>query len=809
MLRLKGYRSKPCSFGELLNYAMMLDESILLNKDGSLTVGYTYSTSDLSSASLEHRNIIADRMNQVLNRFGTNWSLHVDSYRTKISEYPRIEESFFSSEITKKIDDNRRNFFENQGDLYETNFTCFLTYIPPSKIKAKLLELSTEKVENPFNKYLEHFKTKIDEFENIFKAFSDFRLTKLSNYEEEDEYHVTRTVSPILEIINFFITGKKHKVILPPMPMYLDSIIGAKNFVGGQEPKIGDYHIATITLDGFPSASYPNILNALTLMDFEYRFSSRFIYLDESTAIAMLDKERRKWNQQTTSVMQQLFGTEGRIDSHAVEMVAEVECAMADQKTGNVTFGYYIANIVLLDKNKDILKDKTDLVIQNIEALGFSSMVQNYNAIETWLGTFPSHSVQNIRKQMISSLNFSHFIPLSNIWTGNPISPCDKYPLNSPPLLHALSDGNIPYRLNLHVKDVGHTLIFGPTGSGKSTLLALLIAQFDRYPNSKSWVFDKSRSIFALTKGMGGAHYDLISDDSSAVKFAPLSNINSKSKRIWVEDWLEIVCKLQGIDFTAIHSRKIKEALDVHVETGATTLTEFVALIQDYELSNALAYYTVQGNIDILDGSEDVISNSNISTFELDDLMSLGDKIALPVLLYMFYIIEESLDGSPTGIWIDESWTVLGHPVFSPKIKKWLKELRKKNCFVVMGTQSLSDAVSSGILDVLQESCPVKIFLPNPEAYKEGTNGIMGPYEFYRAFGLNDQQVQIIYKAIPKREYYYTSVEGNRKFDLVFDDYTLCWCASADVEYVNYIKKLIEKDKENWIDNWIDYRLNK
>ncbi|MFN6986834.1 MAG: heme ABC exporter ATP-binding protein CcmA [Rhizobium oryzihabitans] len=50
------------------------------------------------------------------------------------------------------------------------------------------------------------------------------------------------------------------------------------------------------------------------------------------------------------------------------------------------------------------------------------------------------------------------------------MAPCPFYPPNSPPLMQVAS-GSTPFRLNLHVDDVGHTLIFGPTGSGKSTLL--------------------------------------------------------------------------------------------------------------------------------------------------------------------------------------------------------------------------------------------------------------------------------------------------------------------------------------------------
>jgi len=42
-------------------------------------------------------------------------------------------------------------------------------------------------------------------------------------------------------------------------------------------------------------------------------------------------------------------------------------------------------------------------------------------------------------------------------------------PKHSPPLLYAETTGATPFRLNLHVGDLGHTLMIGPPGAGKST----------------------------------------------------------------------------------------------------------------------------------------------------------------------------------------------------------------------------------------------------------------------------------------------------------------------------------------------------
>lgn len=805
MMNLKIYRDKPRSLGDLLNYAAMIDDSTLLNKDGSLTIGYTYFASDLSSAPLYERNALTQRMNRILSQFGTNWVIHIDAFRIEVNDYPKEEESYFTDPITQKIDQQRRAYFENQGNLYETKFTLFLTYIPPSKIKSTLLSMSGDKKETEFDQHIHYFKEKIAEFENIFTSF--FKIKKLTNHPKEDCYKNKHIQSPILSTLNHYITGKHHPINLPLLPMYLDSIIGAKNFIGGIEPKIGDKYIKIVAIDGFPLESTPNILNNLNLMDFEYRFSNRFIYLDQNEALSLLDKERRKWNQQTTSLWQQLFNIQtNKIDKHATEMVNQIDAATADQKSKMISFGYYSANIVILDENQEQLDKKVNLVIQNIENLGFGARAENFNALEAWLGTLPSHAIQNLRKQMISTLNLSHFIPTSNIWTGDRYCPSDKFPIKSPPLLYTVSDGHVPFRFNLHIGDVGHALIFGPTGAGKSTLIALLVAQFNRYRESKIFAFDKGNSLFALTKATGGQHYEILSEESE-LSFAPLANLKTITDRVWAEDWIEMICELQGQTVMPDQKRKIREALNTHIATNSKTLTEFIAQIQDNSISEALSFYSSKGSLDILDGDEDSITLSTFSTFELHELMQLGDKVVIPILLYLFHKIEQSLDGSPAAIFIDEAWVVLGHPVFRNKIREWLKTLRKYNCAVILSTQSLSDATNSGILDILQESCPTKIFLPNSKAFQKGTdNTILGPYDFYKAFGLNDQEIEIIYSSIPKQEYYYSSPNGTRKFNLVFDEFTLAFCGASSIEEVTQIKKFIADDESTWIKKWLQYK---
>lgn len=121
-----------------------------------------------------------------------------------------------------------------------------------------------------------------------------------------------------------------------------------------------------------------------------------------------------------------------------------------------------------------------------------------------------------------------------------------------------------------------------------------------------------------------------------------------------------------------------------------------------------------------------------------------------------------------------------------------------------MATQSLSDSAKSGLLDILQESCPTKIFLPNNEAFNKGSDNTLGPYDFYKVFGLNDVQISIIKEAVPKSEYYFVSPLGTRLFNMALGRLNLAFTSSNSKSDVRRIGELYSKDKDHWAYNWLD-----
>ncbi|MDR2779811.1 MAG: hypothetical protein LBB28_01660, partial [Synergistaceae bacterium] len=204
---------------------------------------------------------------------------------------------------------------------------------------------------------------------------------------------------------------------------------------------------------------------------------------------------------------------------------------------------------------------------------------------------------------------------------------------------------------------------------------------------------------------------------------------------------------------------------------------------------------------DFLDGAKNDIKYKSLVTFEIQELMQYGKNIVVPVLLFLFRQIEKRLTGRPTLLIIDEAWLALSTPVFAGKIKEWLKVLRKSNCAVILATQNVADIAESTITSALVESCPTKIFLPNPDARSQASSEL-----YQKVFGLNEKQVAIIAGATRKRQYYLVSPAGRRLFSLDLGPVALSFVGAGSKEDIARVKELMAQYGDDWPFYWLEGR---
>lgn len=802
---LKKHRSKTAGFADLLNYAAVVDDGVIVCKNGAFMSAWLYQGEDNASSTEQQREMTSFRINQALASLGNGWMVHVDAVRRPAPNYSDRGLSHFPDPISAAIDEERRRHFESLGTMYEGYFVLTVTYFPPLLAQRKFVELMfDDDAAAPDHKartraLIAHFKRECVSIESrLSSAVNLFRLRGQKIVTEDGSI---ATHDDFLRWLQFCATGLNHPIRLPSNPMYLDAFIGGQEVWGGVVPKIGRKFIQVVAIEGFPLEGTPGILTALGEQPGEYRWSSRFIFMDPHEAIAHLDKFRKKWRQKIRGFFDQVFNTNtGPIDQDAVAMVADAEAAIAEVNSGLVAQGYYTSVVVLMDENRDKLEANARSFEKAINRLGFAARIETINTLDAFLGSLPGHGVENVRRPLINTMNLADLLPTSTIWTGLDKAPCPMYPAQAPALMYCVTHGATPLRLNLHVRDLGHTAVFGPTGAGKSTHLGLLAAQFRRYQGMSIFVFDKGMSMYPLAKAVGGNHFTVAADDDN-LAFCPLQFLDTKGDRAWAMEWIDTIMALNNLVTTPAQRNEIGNAVMSMHGSGARTLSEFSVTVQDEAVREAIRQYTVDGTMGhLLDAEEDGLSLSDFTVFEIEELMNLGEKYALPTLLYLFRRIERSLKGQPAVIILDEVWLMLGHPAFRAKIREWFKVLRKANCMVLMATQSLSDAANSGILDVIVESTASKIFLPNVYARDEDTAAL------YRRMGLNPRQIDILATAIPKRQYYYVSENGRRLYDLALGPLALAFVGASDKESIVDIKALEAKLGDDWVHEWLDRR---
>ncbi|GAL14286.1 conjugative transfer protein TrbE [Vibrio astriarenae] len=144
MLSLKTYRDRAKGLPDLLNWAAMVADGVMLGKDGSFTAGWRFAGSDVDTATNGERNAIAQRLNQALSSLGSGYMVHVDTLRSVTRAYPDASASFFTHPIMQMMDDSRRALFESQGDKFATHSMLFVTWRPSAKRLSKVTDLLFE-----------------------------------------------------------------------------------------------------------------------------------------------------------------------------------------------------------------------------------------------------------------------------------------------------------------------------------------------------------------------------------------------------------------------------------------------------------------------------------------------------------------------------------------------------------------------------------------------------------------------------------------------------------------------------------------
>ncbi|MCK1593453.1 conjugal transfer protein TrbE [Bradyrhizobium sp. 164] len=792
MMNLAEYRRSNTRLADFLPWAALVDEGVILNKDGSFQRTARFRGPDLDSSVPAELVAVAGRLNNALRRLGSGWAVFVEAQRHSAGRYPP---DTFPDVASALVDAERKAQFEEAGSHYESSYYLTFLYLPPAESAAVaerlLYEGSHRAAGADAREVLAGF---VDRTGRVLQLVEGF-MPECGWLDDEQT----------LTYLHSTVSTKRHRVRVPEIPMYLDALLADQSLTGGLEPMLGEAHLRVLTLVGFPTATTPGILDDLNRLAFPYRWSTRAIMLDKTDATKLLTRIRRQWfakRKSTAAILKEVMTNEASalLDTDAHNKAMDADSALQELGSDQIAQVFVTATVTVWDGDPRAADEKLRLAEKVVQGRDFTCMAETVNAVEAWLGSLPGQTYANVRQPPVSTLNLAHMIPQSAVWAGE----VRDHHLNAPPLFFGKTEGSTPFRFSLHVGDVGHTMVIGPTGAGKSVLLALMALQFRRYREAQIFAFDFGGSIRASAIATGGDWHDLggALESSEFVSLQPLAGIDDVGERGWASDWIASILTRERIEVTPETKDHVWSALNslASAPVKERTLTGFSVLLQSNALKRALQPYCLGGPYALLlDGEYERLGEASVQVFETDGL--IGTSVAPAVLAYLFHRIEDRFDGRPTLLIIDEGWLVLDDADFAGKLREWLKTLRKKNASVVFATQSLADIDGSKIAPAIIESCPTRILLPNDRAIEPQIKAI------YRRFGLNDRQIEILARATPKRDYYCQSRRGNRLFELGLGEIALAFAAaSSKADQALIDRVLAEHGRDEFVTGWLKAR---
>ncbi|WP_454919103.1 conjugal transfer protein TrbE [Xanthobacter sediminis] len=765
MMNLAEYRRTAARLADYLPWAALVGAGVVLNKDGSLQRSARFRGPDLDSAVPAELIAFAGRLNNAFRRLGSGWSIFVEAQRHPAGSYP---ESVFPDAAAALVEAERKADFEEAGRHFESSFVLTFAFLPPADDATRTESWLYEGREQAGVDPHDVLRSFIDRTDRILQLLEG-TMPECRWLDDAET----------LTYLHSCISTKRHRVRVPETPMYLDALLADEPLTGGLAPKVGTAHLRILTVVGFPSATTPGILDELNQLAFPYRWSTRAILLDKTDATRLLTKIRRQWfakRKSIAAILKEVLTNEASVlvDSDADNKAVDADLALQELGADFAGIAFVTATVTVWDEDPRAADEKLRAVEKILQGRDFTTITETINAVDAWLGTLPGHLYGNVRQPPVSTLNLAHMIPLSAVWAG----PGRDEHFGAPPLLFGKAAGSTPFRFSLHVGDVGHTLVIGPTGSGKSVLLALMALQFRRYARSQVFAFDFGGSIRAAALAMRGNWHDLggrLTDGSTtSVSLQPLARIEDVPERAWAADWVVSILLRENIEITPDVKEHLWSALTslASAPIHERTLTGLAVLLQSNPLKQALQPYCVGGPYGrLLDAESEELGDAAVQVYETEGLIETG--AAAPVLAYLFHRITHRLDGRPTLIIVDEGWLALSDPGFSKQLTEWLVTLRKKNASVIFATQSLAQIEKSRIAAEIIDSCHTRLLLPNDRAVEPQIAAI------YRRFGLNDRQIELIARATPKRDYYCQSRRGNRLFELGLSEIALALCAAS------------------------------
>lgn len=514
--------------------------------------------------------------------------------------------------------------------------------------------------------------------------------------------------------------------------------------------RVDDYYVKVLTLKEPSAQSFPLIFKGLLEVEANYYVVNEWKKEDSGKTRRTIQAKRRHFHNTKRSFFSQVNMNDAPahdtlLDDSKESQVRELGEGIKEIELHGNYFGQFSLTVVIYDLDPTKVERACAEFYKVFSVHDGQLYEEKYNLLNAFLAAVPGNHVFNLRHLYLLNTNYADFSFLFTLHGGE----SRNLHLRQEYLAVLETNHHTPYFLNLHYRDVAHSMILGRTGAGKSFLLNFLITNLQKY-DPHTFIFDLGGSFESLTQLFGGS-YVRVGLESEDFKINPFSLPPTKENLDFLALFLKVLIhggRAGELD-PAIERDLYHQIENLYAIDPALRTLGVLANTLGHDLAGRLAKWTGGGQFGFLfDNAEDTISFSRFQCFDFQR-MSQYPELLEPLLFYILHranavIADRQISSVFKAFFIDEAWVFLKNPSIQRYVVEALKTWRKHNAAMVLSTQSLDELKRSEILDVIIESCSTKIFLANPDMDRD---------LYQRQFHLNESEVELIASLIPKQQF--------------------------------------------------------
>ncbi|WP_161598447.1 hypothetical protein [Pseudodesulfovibrio senegalensis] len=696
------------------------------------------------------------------------------SHSHHIKQEISLPEESFSHPVATEI---ARRHYQNFKETYRTKHYLLLT----NSNKATFMDELLEKGKKTFNK-----KSTVQSEEDLFH-FVEKTLTALG-----PEYGAKLLLGDELTSYwSWLLSGYPVYQMAPPNGD-LTGILGRSALLFGRNADYqiyktnhGDLYSAWFRVMIPAKLSNEDVLNALFQVPETFSLLQTLSRMEKYVAKNKVDSAKR-------------HNVSFRKDADEYQLELE---SLAQRLTSDQVQQFtHRLSLEVFGSSQDDLNRAIRNILTALENYGYS-MARDITNIEGqfWGMKFPGMENQNpVMTPGLTSENAAHFISFASVGEGH--NSCSFGPS---PVAHMRTisgtEFSFIFQENPDYLTNGNTLCIGGTGSGKTTLVQFLGTMLRRFPNWRTYAFDRLNGMEVWTHCLDGQY--LTSEDIQSIHCAPFMQplrLN-QSNRDFVENMASM---LIGGDITDEMKVGIGQTIQemLTIDRKDRTLDEFYTALKgfDQDAARKMKRWTSQGDkAAYFSGSKNSINAlQKHLTFDMTGLLDSPDVLGPYVYNFVHEIMTKADGKSPYGIIIDELPNYLENSTFAAEIERFLQEIRKTHGILIAMCQSADTVLRHKSANKFLSNIATYILFPEPHA----------EWEDYKRIGLNETEFDWIKGEDPLGRKVLVKRHNGESVFLDVDlsglgPYLRCFDSAR--ETVRTVRQLRNVHNENWLRHYL------